>query len=45
MRNQYAYEKKKKRFWEERMAAGRKARELGHQPEFHLDEEFEVAIN
>jgi hypothetical protein len=45
MRNHHAYEKKKRRFWDERIAAGRKARELGHQPEFHLDEEFEVAIN
>lgn len=45
MRNHYAYEKKKKRFWDERIAAGRRARELGHDPEFHLDDEFEVAIN
>lgn len=45
MRNHHAYEKKKRRFWDERIAAGRKARELGHDPEFHLDDEFEVAIN
>jgi hypothetical protein len=45
MRNHHAYEKRKRRFWDERVAAGRKTRELGHEPEFHLDDEFEVAIN
>lgn len=45
MRSHHAYGKKKRRFWDERIAAGRKTRELGHNVEFHVDDEFEVAIN